>query len=1284
VRCLCADQHLCFAIQCSSDARVAQSGHVRVTVGQKDARRCSAFAAFARWPIETHAPVKKQGSVRERKYVPLPCGSVSAEEYEHDAVAVLGHSPKTAANVTVVASIRSFDLAESPVFSSLSSFIPGLGKPFSSLIVGALGDNEIDFVRRQRSGFDELWRASNSETRLLLRTPFNLVIALALMKEGFSAASLSGIGSQVALLEEFWKRRVESVPHTLERKKLLSLILDRMIQLKTLSIAEVEILSIEGSTAFRDLLSVELLRKNATGRVFFAHNILFDYALARLSLDEVRLSAFLAEDNNRSLYYRPSLNFFFGHVWLADRPLFWKIVLASGTLPESVRVVPAVVICQLANQTSELQQLHADPMQTFLKTVLIGLQAIGIPANRRELWIAFVFQLTNAPRLTFINELLSILGVLKDGMRSSEQARLNHCARNMIVWSWNLEIDPPEFDRAELVAVTTGRTLPIVLQTLSSSQKASTMLIEQILKRIGSAGASSRELFWLANDMHLVVNFSPSLAAAIYEAVYGYKENSEKQVSIGSGSVLNLVTSERQQYEGLVYQLGARFPNFIEKDFALAARTAVRITNVEILRERPLSEHERLAKVGMRVARHVVTYVPDWSEIWDAGSGHDYTSLQMFDSVLRFASESVENVHASLLIETILTEGSVAVIFKRLFEQASRSIKLYSNVLKEALLSARFISAPEVTIAVGQFIEQLKTAEADDRDFWQRLEATVLRIPRSKPILRYEKPRSIQVRLLSSFRELLHDPRALKVLESVREPRPNRPFYQISAGAVPAGSPEIYRLRGIDPDNPTNRSLIDATEAVKKFAYRSPNVPASLEEAEDSLPALLHLKEMIGQAEGAADDLLLNARGTLYAAVSAMSLVQEIPVDSPMFDFMLTEAIEGANDPTPVFDPKYHLPFDSPGWGSPIPRIEAAQALVNLVWNHKEDKRALPAFVRLMEDPVPAVRFQIARGLVALYVRDDLRDEFWLALSKMLQEETTNGVALGLLQSLSQVAGREPVKAMSALSSYIAEGYRRSDKSDVMRTVIGIVAGLYLAQGTPEARAQLRAFEQDVEKNYRELSQMVLVAGQHITPANGTEVERARAREIWDAVLDAVLKRSQELFEQFPPRDFQSVVRVLDTLISRLFFSFDLIGTTAPNQNALDHEGRKVLFGELKSFIDRLVQADDIERDRDVPLIPHTAHYFLQLMNGILEYAPDDVLRYAYAICSRGARTGYLEDSMARAEAVKLVERAIADFRDRLKQPSVASAVAGMLNLFTKHAWSEAVTLTFRLEDAFR
>jgi hypothetical protein len=949
-------------------------------------------------------------------------------------------------------------------------------------------------------------------------------------------------------------------------------------------------------------------------------------------------------------------------------------------------VIPAVVICQLAKGIYELDSLHIDAdrtMQIFLRTVLIGLQAIGVPPNRRDLWIDFIFLLTKAPQITIINELLSAMSVLKDGMRANEQGRLNHCARNLIEWSWEFDKDKPAAARAELVSFITGRVLPIVLHTLAAAPEHSSELIKRILRRIGTEEASGRELFWIANDIHLIADFDPWLAAAVYEAVYGYKENSEDQVSITSG-VLNLVESKRQQYEGLYYQLSARFPNFLKKDFLVASRTAVRISNVEILRERPLSEQERLKGVRMRVASHVITYVSDYSEIWDSGGGRDYTSLQMFDSVVRMASESATSEPAAQLAELVFSEGSVAVLFKRLFERASRSINQYAVVLRAALLSARFISAPEVTIAIGQYIEALKQFAIDDGELWESLEQTILRIPGSKPLLRYERPRSMQVRLLACFRELLRDPRSIEILNSASEPRPNRPFYQISGGAVAAGSPHIYRLRGIDPDDPINKGLLEATDAVKQFAYRSPNVVATLEEVESGFPTFIELENVIGQSENANAELLENARGTLYAAISAMSLVKDIDAGSPMFEFMLAAAIKGSDDPAPVFDPKYHLPFDSPGWGSPTPRIEAAQAIVNLVWNFKGDERALPAFRKLMEDPVPAVRFQIARGLVALYVRDGLRDEFWNSLSKMLNKEATNGVTLGLLQSLGQVSGREPSRTMAVLSQYVAEGYRQSDKSDVLRNVIGITVGLYLAQGTPEARTLLKTFEQDIEKFHRELSQMVLAAGQQITPVDGKEAERARAREIWDSVLDALLKRSHELHEQTPPRDFQAVVRVLDTLISRLFFSFDLIGTRAPNQNALDQEGRRVLFEELKSFIEKLVQADEIELDHDVPLIPHTAHYFLQLLNGILEFAPDDVLRYAFAICSRGARTGYLEDPMARAEAVKLVEKAIADFRDHLKLPSVATAVAGLLNLFTEHAWSEAVTLTFRLEDAFR
>jgi hypothetical protein len=921
----------------------------------------------------------------------------------------------------------------------------------------------------------------------------------------------------------------------------------------------------------------------------------------------------------------------------------------------------------------------------ILRKVLLGLQALGAPPSRRDVWVDFVCELSKAPALSFINELLSAVGMLRDGMRLVEHERLNLTARRIMEWSWSYKHNMSVEQRAELAGVVSGRVLPVVLRTLKSAPRSSTTFVQSILERIGKEGASSRELFWLANEMDSIVEFSSELASRVYEAIYSYAETSEANVSIGSGSVMNLVSTERQQYQGLYYQLSARFHTLLERDFAVAARTAVRIVNSEVLRERPLNQGETWPVTKMHVAGHKISYVADYSEIWDSGGGRDYTSLQMFDNVVRTAvSEPFGARLASELVETVLSNASVAVLYKKLFEQASTSVRKLGVLLEPLVLTPRFISAPEVTVAVGDYLKGVDEGGTAGAEFWNRVTHAVLKIPRSRPVLRYERPRSIQVRLLSCFRQRIDSELAKAILEKAEQPRPNRPYFRTSGGMISPDSPDIYRLRGIDPENPDNQRLIAATDAVKLFAYRSPNTAPSIADVRANFPAVRALATALSDSEGAAQDLFVNARGTFYAAVSAMSQVTEIEQDGELFKFVLSAAITGAKDDEPAFDPKYHLPFDSPGWGSPTPRIEAAQAIVNLVWNFRERDEALAAFRDLQSDAVPAVRYQIAHGLVALYVRENLRDEFWDTLRKMLVSESTNGVILGLLQSLGQIAGREPVRTMELLTEFVSNNYRQSDRSDMMDFVVDIAAGLYLAQGTAEALSLIRVFESDLEKYQRELSHLVFTAGQQITPSDAQQEERNRAREIWNGVLQAVLKHAEVLKKQAAPRDFNAVVGVLDSLISRLFFSFDLMGTRAPGQNAMSQEQRAQLFVELKSFIERLVQADIVDTSQDIPLIPHTAHYFLQLMNGILEFSPEDVLRYTYAICKRGARTGYLEDSLAKSEAVKLVEKALADFRDRLKKPEVASAVAGLLDLFTKHGWSEAVLLTFRLEDAFR
>jgi hypothetical protein len=59
-------------------------------------------------------------------------------------------------------------------------------------------------------------------------------------------------------------------------------------------------------------------------------------------------------------------------------------------------------------------------------------------------------------------------------------------------------------------------------------------------------------------------------------------------------------------------------------------------------------------------------------------------------------------------------------------------------------------------------------------------------------------------------------------------------------------------------------------------------------------------------------------------------------------------------------------------------------------------------------------------------------------------------------------------------------------------------------------------------------------------------------------------------------------------------------------------------------------------------------------------------------------------DSLAHSEAVKLVEQTVADHREILRDDKIAGAMGSMLDQFIRAGWPEAITLSFKLEDAFR
>jgi len=75
--------------------------------------------------------------------------------------------------------------------------------------------------------------------------------------------------------------------------------------------------------------------------------------------------------------------------------------------------------------------------------------------------------------------------------------------------------------------------------------------------------------------------------------------------------------------------------------------------------------------------------------------------------------------------------------------------------------------------------------------------------------------------------------------------------------------------------------------------------------------------------------------------------------------------LQGAADPSPKFDPMYHTKFDMPSWV--VPFSDRKQHKVCLIFSGTTALMMnLNTIAKLSQDPVPAVRYQIALGFLLL------------------------------------------------------------------------------------------------------------------------------------------------------------------------------------------------------------------------------------------------------------------------------------------------------------------------------
>ncbi len=1236
----------------------------------------------------------------------------------------------------VVASVRKFDLRYGVELQRLfagnppTSFADPEFQHVRHLNVPKLSDEEVDQIGQQSSELLSLIEGAPSELRDLLRVPFNVRLLAELLDAGLRIEELTPIRTQLELLERYWLHRVvRSDGEGDAREAVLREVCEKMVAARMLRVDRSAVARPDTSTLLNDLLSTQILVEWQASPeaqpdryiLAFSHHVLFDYAVARLLFrgDSAKLTRRLEKDPELVMVIRPSLVLHFHHTWDAssDRRQFWELVfrvIATPSIPEVGKLIGPAVAAELAKTMADLESLckaleedgagREDAAEQAFRH-LVGALVAGTPGGVALVgpnagpWCELLERVTRKLRSTVAytsRTLLITLCERTDEFSPDQRAAAGQAARRLLEFAWALK------PRDEWLVV---HALQCVCRTFESDPDASESLIRHTIEPSHLSQYGFEELPWLAQEVKRLIPFAPTLVRDIYCAAFRHQEESEEPTPIGSSRILPLVSNRRQDYEMALYQLAKTFPAFLESAPEEATHTLIRVLEAYVTqRHSPASGqwHEEAFDFDGRQA-HLRT---DYSHIWDESGIHrDDGPMKMLDAFQQFveglATTEEGGSQWRRLLDIIVSENRLAVLWRRVLRAGARCPKALGREILPLAWAHPILTGIDTTVQAGEYLKAIfPILEPELR---QRIEKAILEIPNVVSADHREAYERDRDRLLGCLPlEAIVTDEARQRLEELKAQNDvphNEPLVRFGGlESVPYGEEENLRDQGVPVDAEPNRRIRELEQPVKEFADRHLNSIPTLQEAISILPALRNLREALSRAEEDGVDPRQRdyAWGTLAAACARIARAEGLSCGQELGTFVRTVLLQASRHPKPAHDPQYDGQFDEhPSWGSPAPRIEAAEGLITLA--HHPDcatSDVLTAIEELSTDPVPAVRYRIAAHLDALYgVAPDL---MWRIAEHMARHEKSRDVLQGLLAGpLNRLAGVESDRVAELTKTIwdrITEG---AGANQVREFCVGIFSGLYIWRNHAASRDVVREIVSNPASYPSEAGYVLGRLREPLThgPTDRSDPKvdavRRRALDLLHLLLRSTQSSLREIENRYASRPFsdwpksnqktvKSLLRLIDRIGTEVYFASGAYDARRQGQR---REVREVgpqsrrFYEEAGKILDELADA----------ALPSVTHHLLETLEYFIPLDPRGVFLRIQRIVVGAQQAGYQYESMAADLIVRLVERYLAEHRTLLQEDEYCrKALIKVLDVFVRAGWPSARRLAYRLEEIFR
>lgn len=1207
----------------------------------------------------------------------------------------------------VVASIRTFDLRMGQQFKSLFEGEPPVSglreKEFARVrhvVVPRWSPKEFDQLLTKAPKLAAALANAPQALLDLAAIPFNTRLLSDLIKKGLVKDDLSHISSQAELLQLYWDHRVAQ--HGARGRACLTRITETMVEARALRAATDTIA--QRDPAILDELEAEgvIIKVENDRWVQFRHHLLFDFVAARVLLDPGALIAGtlrFPKDDGKGLMLAPALGFLLREIWDGDdsRANFWKAagaLLADNDSDPVIRGATGRLCAEFPSAPHDAHVLAVRIIENDATAAKAFRHVSGALAVRLEdqadlplePWVQLLFEVASnvePVQGSFRFLIYRLTSITTDPMLRSG---LGHAARALLrhVLSPDEQLYPA------------SATIELVGRTFDTNPGESRALLERVFEPDRMLAFASEDVSALARKIELIAPYDPQFAMEIYERTFAHTVANDRVTHMGDSQILALRSNAVQDFDMARYSLSEYLRQFIDIDPILATDAVIAATEGFVARAHPL--RDGLTDETFTVGSWRVRLRDDWSHIWahdpDEVWGHDADALvQTLTNVLKSAEVDL----ALRIAQRLVGRGSLAFLWSRLFfAAAARGDELTAYVLPFAM-SPPLVTSPDTRKDAIDVVASAYPGLPQSQRQAFETDAMAFDFSAYKhPALARE---GFLARLFSTLGvEHLATDAAVEIVlaEANNEEAENERLFRIRSSGGPA---EPYHWIGsLDREAPADKALMEAIEDAKVvLAIDQPNdadgtpatFPASTAIVLDVLCALAGAINRKTQNA----DLIIYAEGIIGQGVGKLIDRKMAPTEDDVAQTGRLRGLLGLilNSSGPEVGETTEADFErGASWGSPAPRVEAAEAYLDLVLQRGDLYPQLEQPIdALLADRHPAVRMQAVLRLVRLWERD--RDGFWRKLFDRCEKETNLSIFEHLIANvLGRIVHHDPDRTIALSLALFARFADDTDERQarIRKSLAPLISIQWVGYGRADARHMLDAWIADIARYEAALSVVISTHRESFVVGLRGDMEEGGTdqRQRWVALAARIVDKAAEsllpyLEEPQLTQEQADAAKPFASLIDRtcgeIYFAS---GAFRDSQNLgrpkarppIEDAGLKILFEENAPMLKRIGECGT----------PHTVYYLLQLLEYLLPIAPVEVFDLtANALKGGGRKTGYQFESMGADLFVRIVGVFLADYKEVFEDDGRRAQLIECLEIFMDAGWPSARRLLYRLPE---